>query len=115
MTAKKIAVIDNNLFFSAKLRESLRNLGLEAEIVLPSQPLDETFAGAVINLSAKGLDAVRVTGALKKAGPFPVIGFGRHTDEELLRQGREAGCDPVVTNGRLFSDLAGVLKEAGIL
>ncbi len=42
---------------------------------------------------------------------IPVIAFGRHTDLELRRRALAAGCDRVVANSQIATDLPGLIAQ----
>lgn len=62
----------------------------------------------VVDLGMAGaLDAVRELRAAGFAGR--VVGYGRHTERELLADAAAAGCDAVLPRSTFFADVAGAL------
>lgn len=116
---KRILLVETNIFFSARLVGQLKKLGYDVE-VSGGDPAARGKSGVgtsavIVDLAAKGLDAAGIIKKLKGApetASIPVIGFCGHAEAELIESARSAGCDLVTTNGRISSDLPGVLAEA---
>ena len=107
-----------DLFFSARVRETAKQLGLPCEIVKdPATLVDrvrETGARLVIcDLNLKAGDAVAAVRALR-ADPATsgvrVVGFLHDVQEELMLAAEQAGCDQVLSKGQLTRMLPGLLS-----
>ncbi len=113
----KILLIETNLFFSTKIAGELKQLGYEVEKETSfegarAKASSET-AAIIIDLASRGLDAVQIIKNLKNSpetSPIPVIGFCGHADQGLIESAKSAGCNLVTTNGKISSDLSGLLK-----
>jgi len=70
--------------------------------------IDGEAAVVVVDLGVAGaLDAVR---SLRTAGSTAwIVGYGRHTEGDLLREARQAGCDRVLARSAFFADVAAAL------
>lgn len=82
----------------------------EVAFVRRADALDGTADLVVVDLSVAGaVDAVR---GLRAAGSTArIVGYGRHTATDLLREARVAGCDRVLARSAFFADVGGVLTE----
>jgi CheY-like chemotaxis protein len=108
-----IAVVDD-LMFQSRLEQPVRDLGYafaavdsEAEL---SAALERGAALAVIDLHVRGIEWQRAV-ALAKERDLPVLAFGRHTEAQLLRDARDAGCDRVVARSQLVEEFAELVRE----
>lgn len=107
--AMTVLIVEDNLFWSARLRQSVLALGAHPE-VSPPAPVDADPAPAIaiVNLGGRRYSADAVIRSLKARG-VRVIGHAGHKETELLEIGRQAGCDDVVTNGSLTFHLPKIL------
>ena len=116
---KTVILVDKNLFFSTKVSANLRRMGYSVEV-------ESTFEGVknkagpetdavILNLSAPGLDAMEIIKNLKRApetSRIPLIGFGGHKEQGLFQVALDLGCDRVITNSAIASDLHALLGQA---
>ena len=65
---------------------------------------------AILDLHADAIDWRSVVATAKERN-VPVLAFGRHTDADLLRAARDAGCDRVVPRSTLAADLPQLIEE----
>ena len=70
--------------------------------------LDAAATVVVVDLSRPdALDGVR---ALRAAGSTArIVGYGRHTERDLLAAARAAGCDRVLARSAFFADVPGAI------
>lgn len=108
-----IAVVDD-LMFQSRLEQQARGLGYafvavhsEAEL---RAALERGAALAVVDLHVRGIEWQEAVSIAKEHG-VPVLAFGRHTEAQLLRDARNAGCDRVVARSQLVEELAGLIDE----
>ena len=108
-----LAVI-SDLMFQSRVSEQTRALGYEAAVADTAGTLDAAFdsplALVVLDLHASGLDWQRAVALAQERG-VPVLAFGRHTEAELLRAARDAGCDRVVPRSVLVEELPRLIDE----
>lgn len=93
--------------FAPDLMDQSKIRAAGARIVASVAELAGTDADLVIvDLSRPGvLDAV-------PAIPGRVVGFGRHTEPELLEAARAAGCDDVLVRSVFFKRLPEIIASA---
>ena len=109
----------SDLFFSARLRETAKALGLPCEIVRDPAALRErvrTLAPRIViaDLNLKSGDAVAAVRELRadpETRAVPIIGFLHDVQEELMAAGEAAGCDRVLSKGQLTRLLPDLLAK----
>lgn len=101
-TSPVVIVVEDNLFLRAKIEGALKADGYAPRVVADEHALDAALAEApilvLVNLAARA-PWERLVERVREIVVAPVVGYGPHTDEELLARGRAAGCDDVVANG----------------
>ena len=105
----KVLVYEDNLMWSARLKNSLTKLGHEPR--LRSKPVAEVADAAIVNLGAESLEPMTLVPALI-AHAVVVIGHAGHKEKELHELGREAGCQILATNSELTFKLEQLLAKA---
>jgi CheY-like chemotaxis protein len=112
--SKTIAAVISDLMFQSRVSEQARALGHEVAVADTPAGLqaavDAAPALVVLDLHVAGLDW-RDAVALAKERGVPVLAFGRHTEAQLLRAAREAGCDRVVPRSQLVEELPQLIQE----
>src|SRR5438045_1307113 len=117
MTAYVLA-LEKDLFFSVKMRDTLRHYDIEVKTVrnLPAfeESLttkdDKEFALAIVNTATNGVDwetAIRKA----RASGLKVLAFGSHMDLEARSKALEAGAQRVVANSKFTSDMPGLVQR----
>lgn len=110
----RVLIFEDNLMWSARLRQSLLGLGHEPILVeqlpadLQSLPHAEV---AILNLGSEKLWSGELVQALKSKGAW-VVGHAGHKESGKLAAGREEGCDNVVSNSTLTWKLGEVLATS---
>ncbi len=113
-----ILALEKDLFFSVKMRDTLRHHGMEVKSVrsLPAfeQGLaatgDEKPALVIVNTATTGVDwEVAIRRA--RAASLPVLAFGSHMDLEAREKAIQAGAQRVVANSKFTSDMPGLVKR----
>ena len=108
-------LLDNDLFFVAKVRETLRHAGYETRAVRRTEDFAQALAEArptvaLVNTQARGIDWRAAIAAAREVG-VPVIAFGAHVDVEAQQAAREVGATRVISNARLASDLTRIVTD----
>ena len=103
----RVLVLEENLMWSSRLRQTLTAFGHEAIVATSPQPCDV----AIIGLERKSMS--EDVAELKRLGVF-VIGHAGHKEKELHAAGREAGCDRLATNGELTHKLPQILDQISV-
>jgi CheY-like chemotaxis protein len=109
----------SDLFFSARIRETAKALGLPCEIVRDPAALRDAVRRlaprvVVADLNLKSGDAVAAIRELRadpETRAVPVIGFLHDVQEELMAAGEAAGCDRVLSKGQLTRLLPELLSR----
>ena len=107
-------LLDNDLFFSVKVTDTLRHIGIQTRTMRRAEDFTETLRGidppalALVNTAARGIDWHAAIAAAA-AAHVPCIAFGPHVDVATLEAARQAGATRVVSNSRLSSDLPGIV------
>jgi DNA-binding response OmpR family regulator len=116
--ATQILALEKDLFFSVKMRDTLRHHDMEVKTVrtLPAfvQGLaatgDEKPALVIVNTATTGIDwetAIRVA----RTTGLKVLAFGSHMDLEARAKALEAGAERVVANSKFTSDMPDLVKR----
>lgn len=117
MGAKVLAAVDD-LFFSAKIAETARHLGVPVAIVPGFEEVlprirQEHPALVVLDLNSRRCRPLEVIRALK-ADPdlkaVPILGFLSHVQADLRQEAAEAGCDTILPRSAFSERLPDLLK-----
>ncbi|MFL5628234.1 MAG: hypothetical protein ACJ788_21860 [Ktedonobacteraceae bacterium] len=113
-----ILALEKDLFFSVKMRDTLRHHGMDVKIVrtLPAfeQGLgvtgEEKPALVIVNTATTGVDW---EAAIRKAHThgYTVLAFGSHMDLEARAKALQAGAQKVVANSKFTSDMPGLIQR----
>ena len=107
-----------DLFFSARIRETAKQLGVPLEVFRdPAALIDRVAAGpevllranprlVIVDMNLKTGDAAAAVRALKaQPTAIQVVGFLHDAHDELIRAARAAGCDKVLSRGGLTAKM----------
>ena len=108
-------LLDNDLFFVAKVTETLRHAGMTTRAARTLADFTRLLAEgaavvALVNTAARGLDW-RAGIAAARAAAVPVIAFGAHVDLATQAEARQLGATRVIANSKLASDLPGIVAR----
>jgi DNA-binding response OmpR family regulator len=114
----QILALEKDLFFSVKMRDTLRHHDMEVKTVrtLPAfvQGLaatgDEKPALVIVNTATTGIDWETAIRVARRAG-LKVLAFGSHMDLEARAKALEAGAERVVANSKFTSDMPDLVKR----
>jgi len=114
----QILALEKDLFFSVKMRDTLRHHDMEVKTVrtLPAfvQGLaatgDEKPALVIVNTATTGVDWETAIRQARTAG-LKVLAFGSHMDLEARAKALEAGAERVVANSKFTSDMPGLVRR----
>jgi CheY-like chemotaxis protein len=119
---REVIVADDDLMFSSRVSATLVRLGYRPVVARTAAALDAAVRGGafrrdlraiIVNLAARGFDAAQAVRRLKHdeaTRRTPVLGFCGHRDAARAEAAKAAGCDAVVTNGVVASDLERALR-----
>ena len=113
-----ILALEKDLFFSVKMRDTLRHHGMEVTTVRTLPALEQRLTAAgderpalvIVNTATQGVNweaAIRQA----RAQGLPVLAFGSHMDLEARAKALEAGAGKVVANSKFTSDMPGLVKR----
>jgi len=117
MTAHILA-LEKDLFFSVKMRDTLRHHGIEVKTVRNLPAFEERLkakdegllALVIVNIATIGVDWETAIRQARTAG-LKVLAFGSHMDLEARSKALEAGAQRVVANSKFTSDMPGLVKR----
>ena len=103
-----------DLLFQSRLREQANATGHDFTVGdsagATADALEARPVLVIVDLHVDGVDWQSVVTRAKEQR-VPVLAFGRHTEAELLREAREAGCDRVVARSTLVQELPALIQE----
>lgn len=110
-----ILALEKDLFFSVKIRDTLRHHDMEVTTVRTLAVFEQRIATndvklVIVNTATVGIDweaAIRTA----KAHKLPVLAFGSHMDLEARAKALQAGAQRVVANSKFTSDMPGLVKR----
>ncbi len=103
-------LLDNDLFFSVKVTDSLRHIGVQTrtlrrlEDFIQALTADPPPCVALVNTAAQGIDWASGIAAANRAY-IRCIAFGPHVDLATQEAARRAGATRILSNSRLSADL----------
>lgn len=114
--ATTVLALEKDLFFSVRIRDTLRHHGIEAIIVRSPQVFEQRLSDtmrpalAIVDIAAQGVDWEAAIRAARAVG-CPVLAFGSHMDLEARRRALQAGAQKVVANSKFSSDMIGLVTR----
>ncbi len=115
---KIIAVMDD-LFFSSKIREAAKPLGLNIEFIKNADGLIERLESqkpslVIFDLNSKACNCTEIIKSLKSSPALkgiPVLGYLSHVQTELNEEADKVGCDLVLPRSKFSKDLKEILTK----
>jgi DNA-binding response OmpR family regulator len=114
----QILTLEKDLFFSVKMRDTLRHHGMDVTVVRSlaafeqhiAPGVDEKPALVIVNTAITGVDW---EGAIRRACEqgLTVLAFGSHMDLEARAKALQAGAQRVVANSKFASDMPGLVRR----
>lgn len=113
-----ILALEKDLFFSVKMRDTLRHHDMEVKTVRTlsafeqglTAPDGEKPALVIVNTATTGADWEAAIRQARTAG-LKVLAFGSHMDLEARAKALQAGAQRVVANSKFTSDMPGLVKR----
>ena|SRR2546426_7907523 len=114
----QILALEKDLFFSVKMRDTLRHHDIEVTVVRSLLAFMQRLALtgeeqpklAIINTATVGVDwEAAIREARKHA--LPVLAFGSHMDLEAREKALQAGAQRVVANSKFTTDMPGLVQR----
>lgn len=121
--ARTALLVVGNVFFSSRLRDTLKHLGIGAVSARSDNEIDAVLGAGppslvIADLSIRTLDPTALIHRLKAAETtrrVPIVAFAGHLEGERFDAASKAGADRVVTNGQISADLPGILASLGVV
>ena len=117
MTGKILAVM-SDLFFSVKINDAAKKLGMTAEFVKDKTlALEKAKAKPpliILDLNCDAADPLGLITAIKadpETARIPLVGFISHVQTQLKQQAQELGCDTVVARSVFAQNLPAILEK----
>jgi CheY-like chemotaxis protein len=111
----KVLAVMNDLFFSAKINDAAKQLGMTAVFVKDKAVALEQMklnpALVIFDLNCAAADPLDLIRAAKQAA-IPTLGFVAHVQTALKQQAAEAGCDTVVARSVFAQSLPELMSQA---
>jgi DNA-binding response OmpR family regulator len=112
-----ILALEKDLFFSVKMRDTLRHHDMEVKTVRTVSAFEQNLgtigeerpALAIVNIATTGVDWENAIRQARIAG-LQVLAFGSHMDLEARAKALEAGAKRVVANSKFTSDMPGLVR-----
>ena len=113
-----ILALEKDLFFSVKMRDTLRHHDMEVKTVRTLAAFEQGLTAVgeekpalvIVNTATTGVDweaAIRKA----RASGYAVLAFGSHMDLEARARAIEAGAQRVVANSKFTSDMPELVKR----
>jgi DNA-binding NarL/FixJ family response regulator len=113
-----ILALEKDLFFSVKMRDTLRHHDMEVKTVRTLAAFEQGLTAAgeekpalvIVNTATTGVDweaAIRQA----RASSYAVLAFGSHMDLEARARAIQAGAQRVVANSKFTSDMPELVKR----
>jgi CheY-like chemotaxis protein len=114
----KVLAVMSDLFFSVKINDAAKKLGMTAEFVK-----DKTLALEkaklkppliILDLNCDAADPLGLIAAIKadpETAGIAMIGFVSHVQDDLKQKAQEAGCDTVVARSVFAQNLPAILDR----
>ena len=113
-----ILALEKDLFFSVKMRDTLRHHDMEVKTVRTLAAFEQglTITGqekpalVIVNIATTGVDwetAIRQA----RIADLKVLAFGSHMDLEARAKALEAGAQRVVANSKFTSDMPALVRR----
>ena len=112
---KKILLLEKDLFFIVKVRDTLGYAGYETQVARSAEDFARKLAAAmpalaIVHTGLAGVDWEQVI-RQAKAAQVPTLAFGSHIDLEAQQAARRAGADRVIANSKLANNLTAIVER----
>jgi len=114
----RILALEKDLFFSVKMRDTLRHYDMEVKAVRNLSAFEERLTAkdeeelalVIVNIATIGVDWETAIRKARTAG-LKVLAFGSHMDLEARSKALEAGAQRVVANSKFTSDMPALVQR----
>ena len=115
---KKVLAVMSDLFFSAKINDAAKKLGMtvlfvkDNAVALEQLKLNPTLV--IFDLNCTSADPIELIKAMKEnpaTASIGTLGFISHVQTDLKRKAQEIGCDTVVARSVFAQNLPAILES----
>ena len=118
---KKVVAVLNDLFFTVKIQEAAKRVGLEAVFVKSQQDAlaqaREHPAMIILDLNhadIKPLETIEKLKTNNETSGVSVLGYVSHVQADLKSAAQERGCDVVLARSAFSQNLANILRRYAV-
>jgi CheY-like chemotaxis protein len=115
----KLLAVMSDLFFSVKINDAAKKLGMTAEFVkdktLALEKAKSKPPLIILDLNCDTADPLGLVAAIKadpETAGIAMIGFVSHVQAELKQRAQAAGCDTVVARSVFAQNLPAILETS---
>ena len=115
---KKVLAVMSDLFFSAKINDAAKKLGMTAVFVkdkaVALEQLKSGPALVIFDLNCTSADPLELIRSMKEnpaTASIGTVGFIPHVQTELKRKAQDIGCDTVVPRSVFAQNLTAILEH----
>lgn len=115
---KKVLAVMSDLFFSAKINDAAKKLGMTAVFVKDNavalEQLKLNPALVIFDLNCTSADPLELIRAMKEnpaTASIGTVGFISHVQTDLKRKAQDIGCDTVVARSVFAQNLPAILEQ----
>ena len=113
--SRTILLLERDLFFSVKIRDTLKPQGYETQVARSKDDFARKLAAgapvlAIVHTGIAGVAWEHAIAQAKAAG-VPTLAFGSHVDLVAQQAARRAGADRVISNAKLAKDLPAIVQQ----
>jgi CheY-like chemotaxis protein len=116
--AGKVLAVMSDLFFSVKINDAAKKLGMTAEFVkdkaVALQKAKSNPPLIILDLNCAAADPLDLISQIKndpETAGIAMVGFVSHVETELRQRAQAAGCDTVVARSAFAQNLPGILGQ----
>ena len=118
--SKEIMVFVEDIFFTAKIRETARALSRDVRFIRDLQGLDKRLGGPapgmiIVDLAAESLQPLELIKRVKKQPEWQqarVVAYASHARAELMEEANQLGADVVLPKSGFTQRLPEILQSA---
>jgi CheY-like chemotaxis protein len=114
----KILAVTSDLFFSVKINDAAKKLGMTAEFVKDkTMALEKAKTNPpliILDLNCDAADPLGLIADLKadsQTAEIPLVGFISHVQTELRQKAQDTGCDTVVARSVFAQNLLTLIEK----
>lgn len=110
-----VLALPADLIFGARIKASAEQAN--ANVVIAKNPADllaqlraQPVRLVILDLDRRGLAIADVITSIKATSPVTILAYASHTNEQAIREARNAGADKVIARGAFAKQLVELLR-----